>query len=142
MYIPRVISLPILTVFIDSHTIISWSIRIIFNRSKLFIEYQFIKYFFFTVVKRKSLNKNHKLWKILIVIKNEFKNVSSKRWNKKPDLLIIHNTKYYNPLKRKNVLCSPIGIEFKKSKKCINLLKGICQLERKYNNEDKYTYNN
>jgi hypothetical protein len=83
----------------------------------------------------KELLKTHyDLHKIenTILVGNEFKNVSG-HWAEKPDLIIFHKTNYYHKRMKKDILCSPIGIEFKSSDKLNSITTGvITQLQKKY----------
>lgn len=74
---------------------------------------------------------------------NEFKNSNGKRWNKKPDLLIFHNLWIIHPRTKKEILKSPIGIEFKNGNKFNQITIGVLnQITKRYSNETYYLNNN
>lgn len=70
-----------------------------------------------------------------ILVGNEFKNINSKKWGLKPDLVIFHKIKFITPAK-KQVLKSPIGVEFKNTDKFDDITNGVVtQLQKTYDNE-------
>lgn len=67
-----------------------------------------------------------------ILVGNEFKNINSKKWGLKPDLVIFHKIKFITPT-GKQVLKSPIGIEFKNTDNFDAITSGVVtQLQKTY----------
>jgi len=70
-----------------------------------------------------------------ILVGNEFKNITT-HWAEKPDLIIFHNIKFKNPITKKQILPSPIGVEYKHSDHLDSITSGvIIQLQNQYLNK-------
>jgi len=73
---------------------------------------------------------------------HEFKNIEGQKWNKKPDLIILHNLKIIHPRTNEEILKSPIGMEFKLGTKFNQITIGVVdQIKERYSQET-YHFNN
>lgn len=71
-----------------------------------------------------------------ILCQNEFKNIST-HWAEKPDLVLFHDITFNHPSVKKEVLKSPIGIEFKNAETLNAITTGVVdQLQGKYLNKE------
>lgn len=78
----------------------------------------------------KQANQN-----VRVLVGNEFKNIST-HWAEKPDLIIFHNIKFKSPIMKKDILLSPIGIEYKHTNKLDDITNGVIkQLQNTYINK-------